>query len=158
MRVAESQRALDLAYRYLARRERTVSEVRRHLLGQEIDEGSAAAAIEELVEQGSLDDARFAQLFVEDKRELEHWGSDRIRRGLLARGIDRELAEEALGDAADAPQSSELVRALGLLRQRFPEPPEGRRERERALGLLLRKGYDPELALEALYAQRRAGD
>lgn len=157
MKVAESQRALELAYRYLARRERTVSEVRRHLEGKDIDEPSATAAIEELIEQGSLNDARFARLFVQDKRELEQWGSDRIRRGLLVRGIDRELAAETLGCCVDdAPQSSDLDRALRLLRQRFPEPPEGRRERERALGLLLRKGYDPDLALDALYAQRRS--
>lgn len=159
MKLAESQRALELAQRYVARRERTVSEVRRHLLGGEVDDESATAVIEELVEQGSLDDARFARLFVQDKRELEQWGSERIRRGLLVRGIDRELAEEALGsDDPGMPQCTDLDRALGLLRQRFPVPPRGRRDRERALGLLLRKGYNPDLAIEALSAQRRTGE
>jgi regulatory protein len=150
-----AQRALELAYRFLARRERTVSEVHVHLLGHDIDEASAAAAVEELIEQGSLDDARFARVFVQDKRALEQWGSERIRRGLLVRGIDRELADATLasgnasGDAAGE-QTSELERALHVLCRRFPAPPRGRRERERALGLLLRKGYEPELAVEAL--------
>lgn len=151
-------RALELAYRYLERRERTVGEVRQHLLSREVDEASAAAVIEELVEQGALDDVRFARLFVEDKRELERWGGERIRRGLLARGIDPEVADAALtaadaavpGDNGEAP--SELTRALGLLAQKFPQPLRGRRERERALGLLLRRGYEPELALDALRA------
>lgn len=143
-------RALELAYGYLDRRERTVSEVRRHLLSREVDEVSAATAIEELVEQGVLDDVRFARLFVQDKRELEQWGNERIRRGLVARGIDPELADAALAAA-----ESELRRALGLLRQKFPQPPHGRRDRERALGLLLRKGYEAELALDALDAHAR---
>ena len=39
---------------------------------------------------------------------------------------------------------------MAVLRRRFPDPVEGGRERERALGVLLRKGYDTELALEAL--------
>jgi len=156
-------RALELAYRYLGRRERTVGEVRQHLLSRAVDEASAAAAIDELVEQGALDDTRFARLFVQDKRELDQWGSERIRRGLVARGIDTELADAALaapgaaharaaasGHAEEAP--SELRRALGLLRQKFPQPLHGRRERERALGLLLRKGYEAELALDALRA------
>jgi regulatory protein len=152
-----NQHAIELAYRYIARREHTVSELRRHLLEREIDEASAAATIEELVEQGSLDDARFARLFVQDKRELEQWGSERIRRALLVRGIDRELADAVLGSAQPG-EDSDLDRALAVLRQRFPVPPQGRRERERALGLLLRKGYDPDLAIEALHAQRRDPD
>jgi len=149
-----TQRALDQAYRYLGRRERTVSEVRRHLLARDVSEATADAVIAELMEQGALDDARFARLFVQDKRELEQWGSDRIRRALLGRGIDRELVEAAL--KREGAESGELERALAILRQRFPTAPEGRRERERALGLLLRKGYDLELALDAIRAHRRA--
>jgi regulatory protein len=152
--------ALELAYRYLGRRERTVGEVRQHLLGRGVDEASAAAVIEELVEQDALDDVRFARLFVQDKRELEQWGGERIRRGLLARGIDADLADAALalpgdngGDNDEVP--SELTRALGLLRQKFPQPVQGRTERQRALGLLLRKGYEPELACDALRAHGR---
>jgi regulatory protein len=151
-----TQRALELAYRYLARRERTVSELRRHLLDREVDEATAETVIGELVEQGSVDDARFARLFVEDKRGLEQWGSDRIKRGLLARGIDRELADAVLGaDMTDDLHGGELERALALLRQKFPVAPQGRRDRERALGLLLRKGYQSDLAIEALHAHRR---
>jgi regulatory protein len=151
-----SQRAFELAYRYLARRERTVDELRRHLLGRDIDEPSVELVIAGLVQQGMLDDARFARLFVQDKRDLEQWGSERIKRGLLVRGIDPELADATLtADADGGGQGSDLRRALAVLRQKFPRPPEGRRERERALGLLLRKGYRSELAIEALYAHRR---
>ena len=149
--VGVGQRALELAHRYIARRERTVSEVRSHLLSHDIDEASAAAVTEELVEHGYLDDARFARLFVEDKRMLEQWGSERIRRALMIRGVDRELADAALVAAGGEGEAvSELDRALEVLRQKFPVPPRGRRERERALGLLLRKGYEPELAIDAL--------
>lgn len=173
-----SERALELAYRYLSRRERTVAELHRHLLARDVDEAAAATAIEELLEQGYLDDARFARLFVQDKQTLEQWGSQRIRRGLKARGIDPELVETVLaenemaagarGEGAEAAcaegeggeghdggcHDGELERALGLLRRRFPEPPRTRRERERALGLLLRKGYEPDLALDALRGHR----
>jgi regulatory protein len=124
----------------------------------------ADAAVEELVEQGTLDDERFARLFVEDKRGLEQWGTERIRRALAARGIDRELAEHALardpepgGDDDRAEPESELDRALALLEKRFPEPPVDRRGRERALGVLLRKGYEYELALEAIGMRSREG-
>ena len=146
------QRALQLAYSYLNRRDRTIDEVRRHLGHHRTDSQTVDVAIELLVEQNLLDDTRYARLFSEDKRELEQWGADRIRRGLLERGIDRELVDDVLTEVAP---DDELARAICLLRRRFPAPPRERRERDRALGMLLRKGYDSELALDALAAYSR---
>lgn len=166
------QKALDLSCAYINRRERTVAEVRSQLERKGVSETDADAAVETLIEQHLLDDERFAQLFVADKRELERWGADRIRRGLTARGIDRELAERALAAAPDIvdhanPDSpgaehwadgrgGELARALELLCRRFPDPPQERRDRDRALGMLLRKGYEHELAIDALNAHAGA--
>ena len=64
--------------------------------------------------------------------------------------IDETLAAEST--------ESELDRALELLRRRFPAPPRDRRERNRALGVMLRKGYDSELALDALAAYAAGPD
>jgi regulatory protein len=153
------QRALDLGYAYINRRERTTFEVRAQLERRGISPAHADEAVQTLAEQGFVDDERFARLFVSDKRELEQWGSERIRRGLLTRGIDRDLAERALAagddDALGDEEPTELDRAVELLRRRFPTPPEQRRERERALGVLLRKGYESELALDALNRHAR---
>jgi regulatory protein len=153
------QKALDLSCAYINRRERTVAEVRSQLERKGVSEADADGAIEALIEQRLVDDERFAHLFVADKRELERWGEERIRRGLSARGIDRELAERALAAAPDAvvddSRGGELARALELLRHRFPDPPRERRDRDRALGMLLRKGYEHELAIDALNAHAR---
>src|SRR5450631_97093 len=126
------QRALDLGYAYLNRRERTVAEVRAQLERKGVSPELIDPALRTFAEQGFLDDERFAQLFVSDKRELEQWGSERIRRGLLARGIDREIVERALtvtgaGDG-DAEEPTELQRAVTVLRRRYPAAPSDRRE------------------------------
>jgi regulatory protein len=146
------QRAIELASRYLSHRDRTEAEVRRQLQAKGLDGLTVDSTIDTLTESRYLDDARFARLFAQDKRELEYWGSDRIMRALLARGVDRELIAETLGVESS---SSELDRAVALLRRRFPAPPEHRREQQRALGVLVRKGFDSELAREALAAYRR---
>jgi len=151
----QAQRALECAYAYLNTRDRTVAEVQRRLEQRGIGEPAARAALAVLTDQGVLDDARFVRLFVEDKRGLEQWGSERIRRTLRERGVDRELIEQSLAAGEDS-DATELERALAVLRRRFPDPPRDRRERDRALGVLLRKGYDGELALEALAAHARA--
>lgn len=150
---AATARALELAYRYLNRRERTVQEFRRHLSARDLDESAVEAAVAELSEAGYLDDARYARLFAEDKRRLEQWGRGRIRSALLARGIERDVVEAALVEEGD-----DFTRAVSLLEQRFPVPPQERRDRQRALGVLLRRGYEPDLAMEALAVYSRGGD
>jgi regulatory protein len=158
---ARLAQALGIAYRYLNRRERTEAEVRAHLEAKGVEPSALEQTVQALIEESLVDDARYARLFTQDKRELEGWGSERIRRTLRARGIEREEIEAALGtlSASSGPEDrdGELERAVALLRRRFPAPPNGVRERERALAVLLRKGYDSEVALEAL-ARRAAED
>lgn len=155
--MSDADRALALGCAYLNRRERTIAEMRAHLLRRGVAAPLVDETIRTLADQRLLDDERFARLFVADKRELERWGSERVRRGLRARGIDRELADAALAAAEDdgSEPETELDRALAVLRSRFPVPPTDRRGRERALGVLLRKGYESELALDALAAHAR---
>jgi len=121
--------------------------MRAHLGRKVLDPGDVERAIAMLAQQGYLDDARFSRLFVQDKRELEGWGASRIRQALHARGVGADLIADVL---ADSDARDELERALAILRRRLPSLTEDRRARERALGVLLRKGYDTDLALEAI--------
>lgn len=150
--------ALALAFAYLTRRERTVGEVERHLEGKGIGAQTRADTVCALRDDGYLSDERFALMFVHDKRTLESWGSERIRRALAARGIERELIEDALArdEVERGGGEREIDRALSILRRRFPSPPRERRDRDRALGMLVRKGFDTELALDALNAHAHA--
>jgi regulatory protein len=147
------QHALELAYRYLGHRDRTVAEVRRHLEKKGVEPGAIDDVVAELAEQGYLDDARFAQRLAEDRRNLDAWGAERIERKLRDAGVAREHIEAALGtQTADEAREA----AVDLLRRRFPSAPTDDRGRERALGLLVRRGYDLELAYDAVRAFERA--
>jgi regulatory protein len=141
------EEALGLAYRYLGMRDRTVAEVRGHLNSRGIAAAQSDACVHELCEQGYLDDARFAQRFAEDRRALDGWGGERIGARLLALGVDRALVE---GLAAERAGADELAAAVGVLRGRLGSPPGDDRERRRALALLVRRGYDLDLAYEAV--------
>jgi regulatory protein len=144
--------ARALAWRSLNRRDRTVDELGGMLLGKRIEPAIADQVVTELIELGYLDDARYAERFAEDRRRLDGWGSERIARRLRELGIDREHIDAALG--AQEPEE-ELAAAIELLRRRCPEPPTTRAERDRALGILVRRGYAPDLAFDAL--RRHAG-
>ena len=147
------EHALDLAYRHLARRDRTVVEVRRNLAARGVDESTVARTVRELERQGYLDDGRYARRFTEDRRALDHWGAERIERGLLSVGVEPELIADAL---ATRSQGGELEAAVELLRRRLPAPPRDDRERNRALGLLARRGYELEVAHDAIRRYERS--
>jgi regulatory protein len=144
------EQALGMAYRQLGRRDRTVTEIREHLTAKGIAEAVVEDAIAELRTQGYLDDGRFARRFAEDRRALDGWGAERIMQRLRALGVPPEDIDGAM--ATTLPPGGELQAAVEVLSSRFPEPPSELRDRQRALGLLVRRGYELELAHEALRA------
>ena len=146
------QHALDVAYRYLGHRDRTVAEVRRRLEAEHVQPPVLDEAVAELERQGYLDDARYARRFAEDRRTIDAWGAERIERRLLAVGVDPTLIAAALDERG---AGEELEAALAVLRRRFASAPSDDRDRERALGLLVRKGYELELAYDAVRAFER---
>ena len=122
------------------------------LAGKRVEPAAIEQVVAELVEFGHLDDARYAQRFTEDRRRLDAWGNERIARRLRMVGIAPEHIERA---ASERGEEDEMERAIALLRRRFPEPPADDQSRSRALGLLVRRGYESDAAYEAIrrYAQ-----
>src|SRR3954467_1517442 len=138
--------AYELALKALSYKERTESELRTWLAEREVAEAEIEEGMGLLVEAGAIDDASFARRYAEDKRSLAGWGPDRITRALESRGVDRSHIEGALaGEDAEA----QLERAISLLGDRGMSCAD-ERERDRALGLLVRRGYPLELAYEAV--------
>jgi regulatory protein len=147
--------ALALGLRHLARREHTVAQLRARLRRAGVESAVAEEAIAQLVEQRALDDARYARLLAEDRRTLDGWGADRIRAALEAAGVAAELIDAAL---AGFDGESELAAATALARRRHPQPIRTDAERQRVFAMLVRRGYDSEIAYAAVReAARDAG-
>jgi regulatory protein len=117
-----------------------------------VDEGEIEEVIALLAEAGAIDDASFARRYADDKRLLAGWGPDRIERSLEARGVAREHVDAAL---ANEGEEAQLERATSLLIGRGIECG-SERGRERALGLLVRRGYPLELAYDAVRSAERS--
>jgi regulatory protein len=145
--------AFEVALAALRRKERAVAELRAWLATRGYGPEEIETAIERLTEAGELDDERFARRYAEDKRELRGWGAERIREALASRGVPGPLVEVALEDESHGAQ---LGRASDLLVRRR-QPLDADADRARALGYLTRRGYEYEVAYEAVrMAARRA--
>jgi regulatory protein len=143
----EFERALGLCLRDLDRRDQTVAQARGRLERSGVAEATIDAALSWLVERRYLDDAGYAERYAEDRRRLDGWGGERIRRRLEAVGVDPGLIEAALAERA---ADEELAAALAVLEARMTGSAGGARDRRRALGLLVRRGYEMELAEAAV--------
>jgi regulatory protein len=147
------QEAFDVAWRFLGHRDRTEAEVRRNFTRKRVEPEVVEEVVSALLEGNYLDDAAFARRFAEDRRNLDGWGAERIERRLTELGVDRAHIRASLtagGDDGEGGGHDELGAACELLARRFPVPPDTPRDRDRALGFLVRKGYELELAYDAL--------
>jgi regulatory protein len=140
-------KAFERALKSISVRERTESEVDEFLRRRGYERDVIKDVIRALRDERLVDDAGYARRFAEDRRLLDQWGTERIARDLQRRGVERELIEQALAgiDAED-----ELGTAVELLDRRFPMPFDGDRERDKAWRMLVRRGYEPELAYSAV--------
>ena len=145
--------AFQVALATLRRRERATAELSAWLAKRGYALEQIEKAIERLTELGELDDERFARRYAEDKRELRGWGAERIRESLASRGLPAAAVEAAL--EADS-HDTQVGRARELL-VRQGRSLEADSDRARAVGYLTRRGYEYEVAYEAIrLAARRA--
>jgi regulatory protein len=153
--VDEQRRAVDLALRAVNARERTEHELRAFLERRRLDAPVIEAAIAEMVNLGFVDDTGYAQRFADDRRLLDQWGSERIARDLARRGVGRDAIEGALSSVE---RGDEMQAAVELLDRRYKSPFEGDRDRDKAWRMLVRRGYEAEVAYEAVRRHERGLD
>jgi len=146
------QEALERAFRFIAKRERTVSQVSARLERDGISQKVISEVVAQMVSDGYLSDQRFAALYAEDRRAIDGWGNERIITNLREAGISAEIIESVVGSRDHADQVGDAIRVLD---QRIGAKPSDERERERALGMLARRGYSLEIAYDAVRAFER---
>ncbi|PTX58663.1 regulatory protein [Melghirimyces profundicolus] len=140
----ERNKVRQAALRYLGYRPRTVWEVRQHLTGKGFEAAHVNAVVDEMKDQRYLDDRRFAEAWVEERRRRKGFGVLMLKRELEQKGISSPLAEEVLS-RLEQEEERELAREVAEKRYRRlagePWP-----KVERRLGqYLLRRGFPPPL-------------
>lgn len=136
------------ALRYLARREYSRAELRRKLLGPEVNVAELDAVLDDLEAKRLLSDRRYAEVLTQGKGG--RYGVASLARTLAQQGVDADVAAEAL----EPLRANERERALDVWRRRFGEPPLDLKERARQHRFLLARGFD---AATVSWVLKRAG-
>ncbi|HEV2670274.1 MAG TPA: regulatory protein RecX [Gemmatimonadales bacterium] len=140
--LADIEAAHRAALRALARRAHARFDLRRRLLQKQHPPAAIDVALNRLVGAGLLDDARFAADYAAAKA-FRGRGPARLIRDLLAQGVDRRVAEDAVRTslAAEGVDPARAVRALAekRARQLAALPPAVRKRR--LVAFLVRRGF-----------------
>lgn len=154
--VAETEAAYRVALRLLEVRPRAVNELLRRLRDRGHPPPAADGAVGRLQSEGLLDDDQFARHFARVRAPKGH-GARRLITDLMARGVDKRVAESAVYDTLESeevdPQAQ--VRALTEKRIRQMRDLPLEKQRRRVLAYLNRRGfsgYDVTAVVDELLA------
>jgi len=140
--LADVEAAQRAALRALARRAHAWRDLARRLTKKQHPPVAVTAALERLAARGLLDDRRFAEGYAA-VRATRGKGPARILADLLAQGVERGVAEDAVGHALAEegidPHVEARAAATKRARQLGGLPPPVRRRR--LLAFLVRRGY-----------------
>ncbi|WP_051388715.1 regulatory protein RecX [Arthrobacter sp. 35W] len=140
--------------RAIVLRQLTSSAKSRHQLAaklaeRHVPEDLAEAVLDRFEDVGLINDAEFAQMWVRSRSQTRHLARGALVRELADKGIDSDMAAEALeqvSDADEAAAASSLVRRK--LRPSMNLADRGERDKHvrRLVAMLARKGYSPSMA------------
>ncbi|HEY0797437.1 MAG TPA: regulatory protein RecX [Acidisarcina sp.] len=142
----------NYAVHALARRMRTVSDLKRLMRSRvEDDETGAAkisAVVARLVEYKFLDDTAYAADFTRLRQENEKFGKRRVQQELQHKGVASELISSTL-DTAYANVPEEDLARLHIARKRL-KPPSDAKGANRIVRQLMRAGFSPGVVFKIL--------
>ena len=149
---SREEQARALCLRLLTARSRTRAELHGQLAKRGYPEDVSACVLDRLTAVGLVDDADFAEQWVQSR----HTRAGKSRRALAAelhtKGVDNDVITTALAgiDAgAERDRAEELVRAK-LRRETLTDEA---RVTRRLVGMLARRGYSQNLTCEVVFAE-----
>ncbi len=111
------------------------------------DSDAALKAVEELVRDGFISEARYAGAFSRDKAFITGWGPVKIRFALAAKGIPREIIDSTLGELDRSRTDEKLLKSLTARYRLLSGDPT---VKIKLLKFALSRGYDYAAAEQAV--------
>lgn len=134
---------------YCAYQERSPQEVRLRLRKWEVPPAEAEAMLQQLIEEGYLSQARFAESFTGGKMRVKRWGKIRIEQELRKRGVSGEDASRSLA-GIDAGAYLSNLKILLEKKEATLKEPDARLRKQKLARYAFSKGYEPELVWRVL--------
>lgn len=131
------RRAYNKALDFLSRRMYSEKELARKLREKDFNDEAIDGAIQRCKELLLLNDERYAEVLSEQLYNNKHFGTKRILQELSARGVNREIAQNAVENL----DKDEVNSIILLLQNKFRGKIADEKGKQRTINTLLRYGY-----------------
>ena len=105
--------------------------------------------IQKLKSLDFLNEERYVKAYIHDNYNLKHKGKNRIHQELKNKGINELTIEKYLGEIG-AENEAENALELAKKRREFMKKLPVLTQKRRLYGLLVRRGFSPEIALDTI--------
>lgn len=118
--LSSTDKAYGNALRYVAMRPRSIWEMQTYLRRKEVDEPVADDIIQRLQSYGLLDDQKFAEAWVSNRRLLKATSKRRLRQELQQKRVSSSAIDRVLQDDA-ADERTVLAELVAKKQARYPD-------------------------------------
>jgi len=132
---------------YCAYRDRSQKEVEEKLLEMRMIPAAREEIIIKLMQEGFLNEERFARSFVRGKFRIKKWGRYRITQELKLREISSPIIKLAMTEIEEADYKTTLYSLAEKKLNLLTEPDKFKRKKKLS-DYLIRKGYESSLVYE----------
>lgn len=145
----EFEKQLAKMRRWCAMQERCTVEVKIHAAASGIPEKNTAKIIEQLKEEGFINEERFAKLYAGGKFRNKKWGRSRIKGELRARQISEEAILEGIKEIDEEQYRKNIVE---MVEHKIATTDHSNPIlfKHRLSKLAIAKGYEPDLVYQII--------
>ncbi|MEP0985930.1 regulatory protein RecX [Ekhidna sp.] len=148
-REISAKEAKQRAGRFCALRERSPNELLEKLKSWGLSQEESLEIVEDLIQQGFMDEQRFANAFCNDKFEFNSWGKQKIKAHIFSHKLSEQVVQRAL-NGIDPVKYTQRLFDLAKTKWLRLEDEEPIKQKQKTLAYLANKGFEVDLIWNAI--------
>ena len=129
----------EFSYRYLKFRLRSEFEINKYLKGKGYSEEDIKGCLNQLRDEGLLDDKRFAKFYAYDSLTIKYKGPFRIEMELKELGVERNIINDTIDDLRKEIDIKEIIREF--LENQYRKTDINKIDKHKIRSKLYRRGF-----------------
>ena len=141
--------AKQRAGRFCAFQERSSQEIHEKLTSWGLQPEEAEKVVAELIQEGFVNDQRFADAYCHDKFQFNGWGKLKIKAHIYSHGISEDVLVKAL-DRIDPKAYESKLMELGKTKWQKSKDDDLAKRKQKTAAFLQQRGFETDLIWEAI--------
>lgn len=148
-KVLTTTKAKKRAEGFCVYQERSHQDMRDKLFSWGLHKANVENLISELIQDGFLNEERFAAAYARGRLKIKSWGKNKIKQGLKLKGVPPKLITQTL-NAIDGDEYLEILRKLLEKKSETLGSAEPYKRNYKLIQYALSKGFEHELILDRI--------